>query len=274
MRSPRWCWLRFRKRAWLGGVWALALTGLGCAPKPAQPVISQVPTPPKTLQGSAEQLWTAELEEDCAVVFLFEDVPPGATEAEFCEWYRAERPFRIQSFDISRVLTEGEIGWVEVSTETSLLKYPEMAPRKTPTRWQKWRRADGRWRVVPKRESDAYPASPATRDAEAEARLEAYAREGWDARTANDWGHLYELSDPEDRVEVSAEDFSSAYDQIEFLSYELLWVEVLQGTGVGKVRARIEHRLLDPNLTKLPPSTPTISETWVKRGEQWYLDLK
>ena len=49
---------------------------------------------------------------------------------------------------------------------------------------------------MPKDELDSYPASPAERDAHEENLLTAYFHESWEARLAQDWSHLFEMTDP------------------------------------------------------------------------------
>ena len=80
------------------------------------------------------------------------------------------------------------------------------------------------------------------------------------------------MADPLDRAEVQEEEFAQAHELVEFLSMEIQWVQVVCGEGI--VRVAYRHKTTDPNLTKLPERMTYLSEEWVNRDGEWYLDLK
>jgi hypothetical protein len=226
------------------------------------------------LRERAERLWTAKAEEDWATVFTFG--PPGeyATreQAEFVAWSREKEPFRVQSYQIGRVLTDGkELGWVELDYSAAVRKYPDLPPRDA-HRWQKWFFVTGEWYPIPLRELSLYPESPVLRNAVEEARLLERFKEAWTAKHDGNWHQLYELTDPRDREDVSEDQFAEVEGAFEYLSYDLHWVQVISDRG--NVRVSYRHDIADPSLAKLPPRTLSIAEDWVKYEGEWYRDLK
>jgi len=233
---------------------------------------SKGPASEATLQSRAETLWTAKVEEDWKTAFLFLDPRQRAetTEAEFTAWSQENDPLKMLSYSVERVQIAGDLGWVEVHYRAAVRKYPDLPPRDA-HQWQKWRLVAGHWYPVRPQEWSSYPAAPALRDAEEETRLRSRFLESWDARHADRWSELYEMSDPRDKDDVPVEEFVDAESRFAYLSYELHWVEV-QGDR-GSVRVSYRHKVTDPSLTKLLARVAVLTEHWKKRDGQWYRDL-
>jgi len=227
--------------------------------------------PVQTLRQRAAESWEARSKDDWAAVFRFQEPREGVTEDGFIDWCEKEEPFRVQSFQVGDVIADGEMGWVEVDSLTSVRRFPAMPPREV-HQWEKWRLTDGIWYPVPRPELESYPISPALRDAAEEARLLARFEESWKARSCEDWASLYELVDPADRLEITGEQFAEVFSLLDFLSCKLRWVEVVG--ELGNIRLAYCHKVVDPNLTKMLPETSVMTETWIKRESVWYLDLK
>lgn len=266
--SLRCRWVR------LGATLLFALILPSCLARHEKPL----PGPPfldplAILQARARQLWTAKMHEDWDTAFLFEDprTRENVDPAEFVAWCKTSEPFRVRSFDIGQALIDGEMGWVEISCRTSVTKFPN-APPQDIDRWEKWRTVDGQWYPVPRTELDAYPISPALRDVDEEARLQDRFEESWAQRQARDWGGLFAMTDPHDRAEIQEDQFARAHQMVEFLSKEVQWVQIVCGEGI--VRVAYRHKTTDPSLTKLPQRWTYVSERWVDRDGEWYLDLK
>ncbi|MBU0718086.1 MAG: hypothetical protein KJ749_07550, partial [Planctomycetes bacterium] len=220
----------------------------------------------------ARTLWEAKLKEDWKTVYSLEDPRTigEAGEAEFVAWCQEHEPFRVHSYSVGDVLIEGDMGWVEVDCRTSVRKFAE-APIRDVHRWEKWSRIGGVWYPVPRKELDSSPASPAMRDVVLEARLRERFESACEARMARDWPRLYEMSDPDDHYVVSEPMFVDALEIVEYVSYEIVWVEVLGEQG--RVRVAYTHKATDPSLTKMPPKINIVNEEWVLRDNEWYLDL-
>ncbi len=186
-------------------------------------------------------------------------------------WCREHEPFRIHAFHLDQVLTEGQLGWVELAYRTSLSRFPDLAPRDV-DRWQKWLLVDGQWYPIGPRHLSDYPESPAQRDGAQEQRLAARFEESWKARRDRDWHRLYELTDPRDWPDVPEDEFTEVESLFDYLSYKLGWVQVFEETG--KVRVSYHHKVNDPSLTKLPARSIWIVEKWTKYDGEWYRDLK
>jgi hypothetical protein len=97
-------------------------------------------------------------------------------------------------------------------------------------------------------------------------------QETWKARKAADWHTLYGLTDPEDRATVTESMFAESEALFEYLSHRVQWVQVIGGQG--KIYVTYHHKLTDPSLEKLPTAEVTIHERWIRRGNEWYRDLK
>ncbi len=253
---------------------SVALMTLACLPQQRRSITAQEPGDSgEALPKRAERFWTAKTAEDWATVFVFE--PPDrraeTKEADFVAWCREHEPFRIHSFQLGRVVTEGQVGWVEVDYSTSLSRFPDLAPREA-GRWQKWLLVDGQWYPISPRQLSLYPESPALRDGAQEQRLAVRFEEAWRARRDRDWHQLYKLTDPRDWAEVPEDDFVEVESLFEYLSYELGWVQVLGEDG--KVRVAYRHKVSDPSLTKLPARSIWLVEKWIKYDNEWYRDLK
>lgn len=241
------------------------------APATAQKV-DPYPGRGQSLEHRATEHWQAKLDENWDVLFKY--VEPGlraeSTPAQFAEWSRENEPFQILSYEIDGVKTEGELGWVRIYYRTKLRKYPTL-PEAEANQWQKWLRVNDEWMPVPAQAVPLFPEPPDARDAEAEAIVRARFIETWELRTRGDWAQLYQLTDPRDRGVVSEQEFRESESMFEYLSYEILWVEVIGNQG--RVRVRIHHKLLDPSMTKVPPQDVNVTENWVRVDGQWYRDL-
>jgi hypothetical protein len=236
-----------------------------------------VEAPPETapadaLRQRAERLWQARQDRDWAAIFLFQDpqAVEGVTEEEYITWAEENEPFLIEDSRLGDVITEEEMGWVEVFARTSMRRFPAVPPRDV-HRWEKWRVLEDGWFPVPPRELEHYPAAPAERDAAEEQRLLARFEASWEARRQGDWDRLFELSDPTIRDDIPREEYAQAQQMIEYLSCNVRWVEA-RGEH-GSVRVEILHKLNDPSMTKLPPRTIAVTERWLKVDGEWYRDL-
>jgi acyl transferase domain-containing protein len=226
------------------------------------------------LRQRAQQRWEGRVQDACEVEYAFEDVKKReeATLEEFCEWYQKEALFVVHSFEFGDVLSEGDMGWVDVHYNATIRRFPDLPPRDA-QHWEKWHRVEGgQWYPVPKEVQNNYPASPVVRDAAEEARLRSRFNAAWEARKASDWHRLYEMTDPRDHETVPESQFAEAEAYIEYRTCEVYWVEVIGDSG--RVRAAFYHKLKDPSLTKLRPRIVLTNERWVKQNNDWYLDLK
>jgi hypothetical protein len=252
------------------------LLSLGCANLPTS-------TPPtsRTHDDSAElvvrqrarELWGARVERDWATVYGFEDPAKRKqmSQAAFVEWSQQNQLLQINTFQLGRAFVEGDLAWVEVDFNASLSRFPE-TPARDASQNQKWRRLGGAWYPVPTDELDAYPESPALRDAEEEKRLRARFEESWDLRREGDCQGLYLMIDPRDRVGIAADDFVKSESRIAYTACRLHWIEVIGDRG--RVHVSIEHKVTDPSLTKLPSQTQRLTERWTLYEGDWYRDLR
>jgi len=227
--------------------------------------------PKAALRARAETYWAAQVAEDWATVF--ECLDPGIRseweKAEFIEWSAQNEPFLIRQYQINDVQVSDYYGWVDVDYTTNIRQFPDV-PAKDANKLEKWWRKDGAWYVVPQQLLEQVPAPPAERDQEAEAALKERWKASWDARINRDWRKLWDLIDPRDKVGVLYEEFAEAEGLIEYFSHELYWVQVIGDDG--KVRVNYEHRLHDPNLTKMRPIFKPVTEKWSYYEGQWYLN--
>lgn len=225
-----------------------------------------------SLADAAKRLWEARIVEDWMVVYDFQQFRQvtETTPQQFAKWSQEFEPFVIKSYKIESQVEEGDFGWVDVDYVTSVRQFPDVPPTRT-RRTEKWERIDGKWKLVPPAELDQYPAPPNTRDLEAEKEVRARYEAAWQLRLARDWNALYDMTDPMDHEAVAEVHFAEAQDVTIFVEYEVHWIEVIGDTG--RIRLAIQHRINDPNLTKLPTSVIVIDEPWVKRDGEWYLDI-
>lgn len=271
--SRKSCWAAWR---WAGIVAGAVLVLASCGPRrqgAGAGLESPGRGPHEELGRRAERLWEARRQEDWAAVFQLQDPQEreGVGQADFVTWCEQKEPFRVHSFELGQMLVEGDLGWVEVHGSTSIRRFPDSPPRDT-QQWEKWRRIEGDWYPVPRKELASYPASPALRDAAEEARLAERFAASWQARVAKDWSRLYAMTDPRDHGDVPQDRFAQELEKVEYISHEVQWVEVVGERG--SVRVVYRHRLNDPSLTKLPPSAVSVVEPWIKCENEWYLDLK
>lgn len=257
----------------IGLILVLLLPSCTSAPR-GRPGLMAQPFYPDTalLRQRAQQLWTARVEENWKTAHSLQDPRrrESTAEADFVDWHEKSEPFKYHEFEVGRVQSHNDLGWVEVDCRTSARRYPGAPPRRV-KRWEKWRVVDGEWYPVPRRELERYPEAPARRDAAEEERLLARFEEAWQARCEHAWDRLYELTDPRDHEDISAQDFAAGESLFEHLSCELKWVEVIG--DCGRVRALYEIRMTDPNLNKMSPEAIPLTERWVKLDGDWYRDL-
>lgn len=229
-------------------------------------------SPVDALRQRAERLWQARQDQDWVAIFPFQDpqAVEGVTEADYVAWAEENEPFLVHEFRLGDVLTEKDIGWVEVHCRTSMRRFTDVPPREV-HRWEKWRVLEDRWYPVPPREMENYPASPAERDAAEEQRLLARFEDSWEARRAEDWDRLFALSDPRTRGDIPLDEFAEAQGLIEYLSRDVQWVEAMGDHG--RIRVKILHKLNDPSMTKLAPRSLLVIERWVRVDDEWYRDL-
>jgi hypothetical protein len=249
---------------------------LGCAGvhrPPASAGESQPDEGVALLRQRAERLWRARALEDWSTAFQFREpsMRQGQSEADFVAWCEEHEPFRVLSFRLGDVLTDGHWGWVEVDCRTRMRRFPA-APPQDVVRWEKWRRVEGEWYPVPREELDCYPASPALRDLAEEGRLLVRVQEACDARERQDWRRFYELHDPRERPDVSETELSQMESMVVYLSHNVHWVEVVGDHGTARVECRL--RMSDPSLTKLPARVDIRNERWNKVDGEWYLAMK
>lgn len=231
------------------------------------------------LAERARTLWDAKVAGDCHTVYLFESSRglEGVTEEGFCDYFNNEEPFKVHSCTVQDVLVDGDMGWVQLEVTTSMRRFPAANPV-TAQRWEKWHYVpdlvDGgkHWIPVPPDALEAYPDTPALRDAAAEAELRARFDESWQARVDHDWTRLYDFIDPRDRPQIDPQVFADTHAMFEYLSCDVHWVQVKGDNGT--VRVTVHHKLNDPSLTKLPPRDATVREEWVRYEGTWYLDVK
>lgn len=247
---------------------------LACAPRPPLSVTRGGElSASQALRTRTEQLWHARQERDCPAVFSFEDpsAPQPTDEAAFLSWCREDDPFRIRAYNIAAAETDGDMGWVRIETTTEFAKSPEPQVTQVET-WEKWHTVKGQWYPLQHDEQMNYPEAPSLRNTAEEKRLRSRFAEAWDAMHAGDWARLYQLVDPRDRENITEQSFVKAAGTLQYLSYELHWIEV---TGErGRVRVSYEHKVTDPNLTKMAPRTIAVIDYWVLREGTWFRDLK
>lgn len=235
------------------------------------PVVPTTTVGVKELEARAEAYWAAQQREDWLEVYRFQvpTVREEYTAEEFAAWSEQNAPFTIDAYQLGRAITDGEMGWVEVSATTGVRRFPEMPSRES-QRWEKWKVVLDEWYPIPPTDVTFYPESPALRDAAAEARLRERFLQAWEARRTLDWDRLYELSDP--RTRPAERGPTPTLDEVphEFLSYKIFWVEAIGDRG--KVRVQYEYRLTDPNLTKMPPQFTVVSDRWERVDGEWYLN--
>jgi len=216
--------------------------------------------------------WNARIAQDWTTLYEFAepDLRTQVSLAQFEQWSRTNEPFDVRSFQMDHVEVQGDRGWAQVRYAAGLTRFPD-APIREVDHWQKWRLVQGEWYPVPPRELGAYPAAPSLRNASEEAKLLERFEESWLARSRRDWKALYRFGDPDDLSRVSEQQFIAAESLIEHIDHVVDWVEVLGDSG--RVRVGYRHRLSDPNLTKLTPTTLYVIEPWIRRDNEWYRDL-
>ncbi len=244
------------------------LAGLSKAPCP-----TGKPDAVEALGNRARQLWQARRDQDWAQVYLFEKpkVRKQTSVDDYVARSEASHHLRVESFELIRAQAEPDRGWVLIRYRSNLPRFPDVPSRQVEL-WQKWHRIDGNWHPVPPGQLSDYPEAPALRNVARERRLRLRFQESWRWRQAKNWSQLYQLCDPGDREAIPEDEFIRAQSSIEYLSHELDWVEVIGQRG--RIRVGYHHKLTDPSLTKLQPTTMFVIEHWVIHGNNWYRDLK
>ena len=227
----------------------------------------------QALRTRCEHLWRARQQRDCPAIFSFEDpsAPQPTDEMAFLSWCRNDDPFRIRTYNIAAVETDGDMGWLRIETTTEFSKV--LVPQETQVEtWEVWHKVKDQWYPVSRDEKVNYPEAPSLRNAAEEKRLRSRFAESWDAMRAADWERLYQLVDPRDREEITEQSFFEAAGTLQYLNSELHWAEV---TGErGRILVSYEHKMTDPNLTKLAPRTVAVIDYWILRDGTWFRDLK
>jgi len=226
----------------------------------------------KLIQQRAEKFWDAKTKEDWDTVFLFED-PNTSREwkkEDFAAWSEKNDPFKILKYEFGQIQSDGEMGWVEVKYNSLVRRFQNVPPRDA-TLWQKWRKVNGEWYPVPLRELVAYPEPPARRDLGEESRLRERFMLSWKLRQAKDWKGLFELVDPSDRPRMPEEAWLDMHSLLEYLSYDVKWVEAIG--QLGRVHVVYKRKVTDPSLSKLPVETAVETEEWIMVNNEWYRDL-
>jgi len=219
----------------------------------------------------AETLWRAKSTGDCKTAYQFEDPAYRNDEAAYLAWCKDEEPFHILEYELHGAQAEGDLGWVRVVSKVQFSRTSN-APVQDIDTWDKWRKIDGEWLPVNKREVAASPDAPAVRDDAAEQRVRSRLDEVWQARLARDWHRLYELIDPVDRSVIPEEQLIQTEEMYIQAACKVQWVEVIGDRG--RTRATYSNRLNDPSMSKMPLKDTDVTEYWILRDGAWYLDLK
>jgi len=253
--------------------WLIACAS--CA-QPKHEVLAQdtpAPAPTDDLRRRAEELWTARRVRDCATLFNFR-IPTPESEADragYVEWCKENEPFEIAEYTITATDAQPPWGWVRVAYRTRFRKVPD-SPLESVEIWDKWFHYQGQWYPVPTTAHRDYPEAPATRRADAESRVRDRFLAAWELRRSRGWTELYQLVDPQDRGSVPEAEYARVEGLFDYLGRELHWVEVVADRG--RVRVSYLHKSTDPNLTKLPTRTTVITENWIERNGEWFIDLR
>ena len=262
-------------RSWIGwGTVALVLLPLtACSPRNGGMRKGLTPADPVAhLRQRAERYWKAKQHEDWATVFELLDPAErmNGEPADFAKWCTENEPFVIHAYTLGQVLTENDFGWVEVAYNCTIRQYANLPPRDA-KQWQKWRRVEGQWYPVPRKQLEAYPLPPIERDLDEEPRLRARFEKMWDARVAGDHQCLWNMVDPNDRKQLTVEQIAEADALSKWLDHKVHWVQVVKDTGT--VLVTYKHKLQDPNLKKMPAQYIQSTETWIKVDGEWYRRL-
>ncbi len=223
-----------------------------------------------SLQQRATQLWQARQAEDWDAVLRFE--PPerqaSINRDEFVKWQKQHQPFVIHSFALGRVQSDGQLGWVEANYESTMRQFPNV-PARQATRWEKWQFRDGNWYPVPVQLQDQFPDAPALRNLTEEQRLRKRVERACQARMAGDWAAMHALLTPDQREQVTVENFVEEGEKFQYVECTIAWIQVLGERG----QARMVYHLksCDPSLTKLPPQEVPILERWTLVDGEWLL---
>jgi len=224
------------------------------------------------LRQRADGLWDAKTKDEWDTIFHFED--PNSrrdwNKEEFIAWSEKNDPFKVLSFQLGDIQADGDLGWVEVKYNTLVRRFASLPPRDA-TLWQKWHKVDGTWHPVPLRDLVSYPEPPSRRDLYAEKHLRGRYLEYWDARKSKDIKLLHQYIDPYDQPRMPVESLQEMEGLMEYLSYDLKWVEVIG--EMGRVHVIYRRKVTDPSLSKLPPETAVETEEWIRVNDEWYRDL-
>lgn len=210
---------------------------------------------------------------DCPTLFAFRLPEPDDRETvreDYIKWCQEEEPFQVLEFEVRDAAQQADWGWVLVSYRAQYRRVPGAQPEQV-EKWQKWIRGT-QWMPVSEKALPEYPEAPALRRLDAEPGLRRRYDETWPFRQAGDVPRLYGYVDPEDQIPVPEWRFAEAEQRLAYLSNEVHWVEVLGDRG--HIRVSYEHKSNDPSMTKFPVRKTPITEYWIQRDGEWYLDIR
>lgn len=189
---------------------------------------------------------------------------------DYLPWIEQSYPFKLQDYALEEARVDDDMGWLDVTYTSTLVRFPTAPPRETEIT-EKWHRVDAEWYPVPPDRVELYPVSPEHRDAEQEAALRSRFDRSWTLRREGDTDALYQMIDPDDRAMVDPTDFAEGEAFHDYVDIEVHWVEAIADRG--RVNVTITYKLKDPSMTKLPPQQRRLTEQWILRDGQWYRDL-
>lgn len=242
---------------------------------PADPKVTAAPSipPEDALRQRAETFWKARIVEDWTTLYGFQDPSyrEGTTLEEYLEAAKADPGFfRYSFYELGKVETQGDFGWVRVKSVGTLAKFPDLAPQSV-ERAENWMRIQGEWYPAMSPKGNEFPAPPSERATVEEGWLSKRFQEYFEARKTANYAVLYQFLNPEDREAISFEHFAETEAWFSFLGCTINWVEVMGDRGRVSVVYRM--RSGDPHLSKTEPMDRPITENWVKKDGVWYRDV-
>jgi hypothetical protein len=254
---------------------AAALVVSGCQATDAHPQENTTAALPDAadLRNRAEALWKARVTKDWRTAYEFVDpaVKAESTVESYVDFKTNKEPFIYRSYELGRVETEEQLGWVEVTHESTLRPFPDAPPRRT-NRWEKWQVVGKEWYPVPRGQYDGYPACPVVRDRAREAQLARRFEEALELLKAEDLSTLYMLISPEDRENLTEAEFVETEKLHQTLSADVRWVEVIGERG--RIGVIYQQKVNDPSMKKMPPQPKSAIEAWVLHDDKWYRDIQ
>lgn len=225
----------------------------------------------KRLAERAQTYWDDQVREDWPHMFYNFIDPPFRRERtvdQYIEFMSKREVFKINSFKLGRVESDGPFGWSEVDYNTSN-RLSDQIPARNAKTWTKWRVVEGEWYPVPREMLEDYPAAPSTRNLVDEPALKARVEAAYMARQATDWKTVWDEIDPAAHETSTYEKFTSAISQKLFGGFVIDWIEA---TGnQARVRILFQTKPNDPSMTKMPWSDEVMIERWKKIGDSWYM---